>query len=333
MEDIFASDAGGSADTSAPADGADFSASAGPPSDQRYGTGGEDGAALLMSADSSPDPPDGGQLSVVQRIRAMREGRLTFPDITTPETAEADEDRRGVSAAEKTREGTCRAAELKQSEDDNPAPTAAEGDGAAHLRESIGRITKNKTAMAISALIVAGGVLYAAGPGRSADNENNTAGTRETVQQNMSPDSSGARSSSAAQKNPAVVADGPLLPASAAASHDVCTTGSTSGMDGFIRDKNKNHAWACVNPFGIIPGTTLTIELPAMSAITTAGAIPGFNGKSVDGTDNWPRYPLVTSARWYFGDGPGHPEKFSPARELQSITLDEPVYGRVMPSV
>lgn len=70
-----------------------------------------------------------------------------------------------------------------------------------------------------------------------------------------------------------------------------------------------------------------------MTVLTEVGGFPGFNGKGADGKDNWPRFPLVSVAMWYFDDGTSKRQEFTPERKSQLVSVgssENPVYTKTV---
>lgn len=278
------------------------------------------------------EPVDVDNMSPVQRIQAMREGRLAFPDIggdnddDHPGAADDASDAGGHESADVAQGGASTA------DSDLSDFTEGLGEGGASGRDRISSVVekarsgakRKPVVAAIGAVTAVGLVLYVFGVGRGGSDD-----TAASVSGDQ-PESSVSSSVKPSPTSSAII-DGPIMPVNADASPEVCGDGSTPGMDGFSRKKDT--AWVCQNPFGFIPGTKLTITLPSMTVLTNVGGVPGFNGKGADGKDNWPRFPLVSVAMWYFDDGTSKRQEFTPDRKSQSVSVgssENPVYTKTV---
>lgn len=286
-------------------------------------------AAVELDDDDDDELVDVENMSPVQRIQAMREGRLAFPDIggdndddhSLPASDEADDD---VAAAEKTNETPANDGSLSDFTDGLAGSGVSSRARLLSAVKNVRSSARRKPVVAaIGAVTAVGLALYVVGVGREHSSEVEAS---DSVGNNAS-------ASSSIKPSPALspIVDGPIIPVNADASPEVCGDGSTPGMDGFSR--NKDTAWLCQNPFGFIPGTKLTITLPSMTAIAEVGGIPGFNGKGADRKDNWPRFPLVAAAMWYFDDGTSKRQEFTPERKTQTVSVgsvEKPVYTKTV---
>lgn len=286
---------------------------------------------VAVELDDDDEPIDLENMSPVQRIQAMREGRLAFPDI----------------GGDNDGDHSLPAADDAADSDDNVPADSADGtpvnegsfsdftDGLtgsgvssrdrllSAVKQARSGAKRKPIVAAIGAVTVAGLALYLFGVGREHSGE---AEASDSGAQKSSV-------SSSVKPSPTVspIVDGPIIPVNADASPEVCGEGSTPGMDGFSR--NKDTAWTCQNPFGFIPGTKLAITLPSMTALAEVGGIPGFNGKGADHKDNWPRYPLVAAVMWYFDDGTSKRQEFTPERKTQTVPVgsaENPVYTKTV---
>lgn len=286
--------------------------------------------AAAMELDDDDEPVDLDSMSPVQRIQAMREGRLAFPDIG----GENDGDH-SLAADDVTDSNDNASADAEDGSTVNQGALSDFTDGLtgsgvssrdrllSAVKQARSGAKRKPLVAAIGAVTVAGLALYVFGVGREHSGE---AEASDSGAQKSSV-------SSSAKPSPTVspIVDGPIIPVNADASPEVCGEGSTPGMDGFSR--NKDTAWTCQNPFGFIPGTKLSITLPSMTALAEVGGIPGFNGKGADHKDNWPRYPLVAAVMWYFDDGTSKRQEFTPERKTQTVPVgsaENPVYTKTV---
>lgn len=285
----------------------------------------------VVEDDDNGESVDAAAMSPVQRIQAMRDGRLAFPDIGGGENGDGHSGTDdssgdgGERSADEASGGQASEGGLSDFTDGLSAGAVSGRDRVLSVAKSVRSGAKRKPILAaVGAVTVAGLVLYAFGVGRGGDEDNSST---DDGQSQSSVSSSSAQSS--APVSPII--DGPIIPVSADASPDVCGAGSTPGMDGFSRSKDT--AWFCNNPFGFVPGTKLAITLPSMTALTKVCAVPGFDGKGEDRKDNWSRYPLVKVAMWYFDGVAPQRQEFTPDRKSQCMTVgtpEQPVYTRAI---
>lgn len=296
---------------------------------QRFAGEADTPAGKMVDLDDD-EPVDVDNMSPVQRIQAMREGRLAFPDIG----GDNDDDHFRATDDSADTGGPVDVAEGGGSAGDGDLSdfTDGLGEGGVSGRDRISSVVKKARSgakrkpvvAAIGAVTAAGLVLYAFGVGRGGNDDTAAPVSGEQPESSVS-------SSVKPSPTGSPIIDGPIMPVNADASPEVCGDGSTPGMDGFSRKKDM--AWSCQNPFGFIPGTKLTITLPSMTVLTEVGGVPGFNGKGADGKDNWPRHSLVSVAMWYFDDGTSKRQEFTPERKSQSVSVgssENPVYTKTV---
>lgn len=90
-----------------------------------------------------------------------------------------------------------------------------------------------------------------------------------------------------------------------------------------VLDHNPATAWRCPNP---VTGETLTVTLDAETTLTSVGMIGGYvKADPLTGVDRFLQNHRVRRVRWTFSDGTFVEQDLADSREMQTLTLPEPV--------
>lgn len=85
-------------------------------------------------------------------------------------------------------------------------------------------------------------------------------------------------------------------------------------------DKDKKTAWVCIAPYNGV-GVVLFITLPGQFVVTEVRALPGFFGTADDGSDQWLKNRVVSSAIWRFDGKFPQRQTFNGTPKLQSLAV------------
>lgn len=282
---------------------------------------------LLDDDDSTPYVGDqidtaAPEMSAVERIRAYRANKLEMPTIGQANTEPQD----SVEPSQEYTDEDQDVVDTEMSDDSvdaqvdqvDAAPSAAHSSkGWSAL--SPGRRKALMIGIPILVVVVAGIAI----PGKGAKDKGDDAVSNIVSQ--SAADSSPAQSTTATA--PAdVIADEVIPPAKVEAAEYPISL--TPPMDAFTPGGGK--AWVCAG----LDGTVLTITLPSLTAVSEINVLPGFEGRDKDGSDQWAKHRIVTSAMFYldYGDPiPAGPDGqgFVNKKEQQST----PIHGAMTKTI
>lgn len=264
---------------------------------------GQAASAEKKPAGGGDEAAAGPKMSAVDRVRAFRDGKLQFPDITAdaePETQNGDDD------------GGDEDAELSDRDDGNC------GDQAQRRTDAGWRVAAGKWklwAAVVAVLAVLGWLITAVSSGKPDAQPQSDGGVSQSTSAAPSPSVSNRRF------------DAPIMPVSAEAPGCADVAGSSEPMTAFSGDKDQ--AWTCV-PANGAPGIVLIITLPYAARVAELTMVRGFEGKDADGKARGPRYGMPASVTAYFDAGKPITARFDGKRKRQSIKPDAPVTTRVI---
>ncbi|MFV8176883.1 hypothetical protein [Mycolicibacterium peregrinum] len=256
--------------------------------------------------------PPAVEMSAVERIQAFRSGTLKMPDIGGPSNTDdesEDSDIDGEAGHEEVHDDSGVESSAKSELSDLTDFPSSESKNAV---KSL--LTRRKALMlGIPVLVVAAGIAV---PGLGGKKKDDTAEVANIPQSASVDGQQGGESQTSTSVAPDVLADGIIEPlAVTAAEYPISLT---PAMDAFTPGK----AWICAGQIG----TVLTIELPALTAVSEISVVPGFDGRDKDGSSAWAKHRIVTSASFYldYGDPiPAGPDGqgFTNSKEAQTTAL------------
>lgn len=250
-----------------------------------------------LDVDDSPPEVDEAfdtaaqEMSAVERIRAYRANKLEMPTIgqtnTEPhDSAEQAQEYIDVDHDVVDNEATGDSVDAPVDQIDAAPSAAPPSKGWSAL--SPGRRKALMIGIPILAVVVAGIAI----PGMGAKDKGDDA-VSNIVSQSAS-DSSPAESTTPVAPVD-VIADDVIQPAKVEAAEYPISL--TPPMDAFTPGDGK--AWICAG----LDGTVLTITLPTLTAVSEIKVLPGFEGRDKDGSDQWAKHRIVTSAMFYLDYG------------------------------
>lgn len=250
---------------------------------------------LLDADDSIPEadePIDNGaqEMSAVQRIRAYRANKLEMPAIgqvaSEPETAADEVEDFGDDSDDSARGDEMPADNGGSDSADSAVAGAGSAKGWSAL--SANRRKALMIGIPLAVVVVAGVILPSKGEKEKSDD------SVSNIVSQSAADSSPAESTTPAPAAD-VTADSVIQPAKVeAAEYPISLTPPT---DAFTPGGGK--AWVCAG----LDGTVLTITLPTLTAVSEINVLPGFEGRDKDGSDQWAKHRIVTSAMFYLDYG------------------------------
>ncbi|MQY23856.1 discoidin domain-containing protein [Nocardia macrotermitis] len=103
-----------------------------------------------------------------------------------------------------------------------------------------------------------------------------------------------------------------------------CPSGSTDAMDAFSGQPGK--AWSCARAYKV-DGQVLTIDLGKTYEVDSIGIVPGWDGVSADGADEWSKFRTVSRVSYQFNDSnlTTYTQQTLDQRTLVVTTLSPPV--------
>ncbi|MFV8234023.1 hypothetical protein [Mycolicibacterium fortuitum] len=251
-----------------------------------------------LDVDDSPPEVDEAfdtaaqEMSAVERIRAYRANKLEMPTIGQTNTEPHDSAEQAQEYIGVDHDVVDNAAPNDSVVDSGSGLISDGPSGAPSAKGWNGLRVDRRKALMIGIPILAVVAAGIAIPGK-AEKDNGDDSVSNIVSQSAS-DSSPAESTTAVAPVD-VIADDVIQPAKVEAAEYPISL--TPPMDAFTPGGGK--AWVCAG----LDGTVLTITLPTLTAVSEIKVLPGFEGRDKDGSDQWAKHRIVTSAMFYLDYG------------------------------